>query len=316
MFEGSEVVEFAKEKHGVKANGYWVDCDYVVIATEVPLLGEKNVVSGALFQSKLVGNSTYAIGARLPSGLYPEACFWDTGDPYDYLRIDRRASSDYAIFGGEDHKTGQADDTEARFARLENRLKALMPAAEVERRWSGQVIDTVDGLPLIGEIGEGQFVATGYSGNGITFGAVAAMMACDRVLKKKNPWVDLFDPHRKKLSATWNYVKENADYPYYMVKDRLTREGKSLSELAPGEGKLLRLNGKRLACFRNDKGEVHAVSAVCTHLGCVVHWNGAERTWDCPCHGSRFGTTGDVIAGPAEEPLKRVELREDAAMEK
>ncbi|HVT81377.1 MAG TPA: FAD-dependent oxidoreductase, partial [Phycisphaerae bacterium] len=327
---GSEVEEFSKEKHAVKSNGYWVKCDHVIIATGVPLQGEKNVVSGALFQSKLIGVSTYAIGARIPGGIFPQACFWDTGDPYDYLRIDRGATArevdeekaeadspprktrdwDFAIYGGEDHKTGQADDTAERFARLEERLLAVIPSAEVVRCWSGQVIDTVDGLPLIGDIGEGQFIATGYSGNGITFGVVAAMMARDLLLKKKNPWVGLFDPHRKKLGATWNYVKENSDYPYYMLKDRFAREGKSLSELAAGEGKLLHLNGKRLACYRHEDGKVEAVSSICTHMGCVVHWNAAEKTWDCPCHGSRFATTGDVIAGPAEDPLKRVEVAE------
>jgi glycine/D-amino acid oxidase-like deaminating enzyme/nitrite reductase/ring-hydroxylating ferredoxin subunit len=328
VFEGSEVVEFSKEKHAVKANGYWVRSGFVVLATEVPLQGEKNMLSGTLFQSKLIAYSTYAIGARLPGGIYPEACFWDTNEPYDYLRIDRGATLreasdehaeppgtpqksrnwDFAIYGGEDHKTGQADDTAERFARLEERLLQLLPPAEVVRCWSGQVIETVDGLPLIGEIGEGQFVATGYSGNGITFGVVAAMMACDAVLKRKNPWKDLFDPHRKKLSAAWDYVKENADYPYYLVKDRFKREGRSLDELGRGEGKLLHLNGKRLACYRDDEGKVSAVSSVCTHMGCVVHWNAAEKTWDCPCHGSRFGTTGDVIAGPAETALKRVEV--------
>ncbi len=162
-------------------------------------------------------------------------------------------------------------------------------------------------MPLIGFTTEGQFVATGYSGNGITFATLAAMMACDAVIGRKNPWRELFDPNRKKpRGGVWTYVKENLDYPYYMIKDRVAAtEGKSLESLGRGEGKILRLEGKRVAAYRDDFGKTTVLSAVCTHMGCLVHWNEAEKSWDCPCHGSRFQPTGEVIAGPAETPLDK-----------
>jgi len=184
-------------------------------------------------------------------------------------------------------------------------LKRIIPKAHIDHRWSGQVISTPDGLPYIGENAEHQFVATGYCGNGITFGTVAAMMARDWITERKNPWTDLFAADRKKIKgATWNYLRENKDYPYYMIKDRLVRpEADSVRELKSGDGMIVGSRGKKVAAFRGRNGKVHRLSPVCTHLGCLVRWNSAESTWDCPCHGSRFKPTGEVIAGPAEEPL-------------
>jgi glycine/D-amino acid oxidase-like deaminating enzyme/nitrite reductase/ring-hydroxylating ferredoxin subunit len=311
VFEQTEVTEFSDKHHGVKAGDHWVHCNYRVIATHVPLLGEKNVVSGLLFQTKISSYSTYAVGARIPAGQYPEASFWDTKEPYDYLRIDHKLREDYAILGGEDHKTGQADDTPQRFERLRKRLLELIPKAKVDHHWSGQVVETNDGLPLIGEATEKQFIATGFGGNGLTFGTVAAMMACDAALKRKNPWADLFDIHHKKLRSAWDYVKENIDYPYYLVKDQLAAScgSNKLSEIRKGQGKIVHLNGQRVACARDEDGKLHQVSPTCTHLGCIVHWNNAESTWDCPCHGSRFTPDGAVIAGPAETPLAKIEQK-------
>ena len=172
------------------------------------------------------------------------------------------------------------------------------------------MIETNDGLPFIGETAERQFVATGYAGNGMTFGTIAAVMACDAALGRKNPWQPLFDVSRKKLlGGTWDYVKENLDYPYYMIKDRLfTAEQKSLRSVKRGSTAILRLQGRRVAAYRDQDGKVTTLSPACTHLGCIVHWNSAESTWDCPCHGSRFKPNGEVLAGPAESPLEKVSL--------
>jgi Rieske Fe-S protein len=152
-------------------------------------------------------------------------------------------------------------------------------------------------------------VATGFSGNGITFGTLSPMMISDAIVGRKNPWRDLFDPQRKQIrGGIWNYLTENLEYPYYMIKGRLmASEGKSLQSLKRGQGKILKLDGKRVAAYRDADGQATALSPVCTHLGCIVHWNEAETSWDCPCHGSRFDVTGKVIAGPAETPLESVE---------
>jgi len=305
VFEESEVGEFDEEKRRAKVNGHWINYGLAILATHNPLTGESGVISGMTFQTKLALYTSYVVGARIPRGAVPVASFWDTGDPYLYLRIDRKGDEDYAILGGEDHKTGQVEHTENRYQRLEEKLRQLAPGAIIDHHWSGQVIATNDGLPFIGESSPGQFIGTGFAGNGMTFGTLTAMMAADWAAQKKNPWSELFSPSRKKLKGgAWDYLKENADYPYYLLKTRLALpEGGSLSALAPGEGKILKLNGRKMAVYRDPGGKVEKRSAVCTHMGCIVRWNDAELTWDCPCHGSRFRTDCCVISGPAESPL-------------
>jgi glycine/D-amino acid oxidase-like deaminating enzyme/nitrite reductase/ring-hydroxylating ferredoxin subunit len=308
VFEKSAASEFDAKQRRVKVDRNWISFDRVVMATNNPLVGLASVTAATLFQTKLSLYTSYALGGRVPSRTLPEALFWDTRDPYDYLRIDRHADFDYVIYGGEDHKTGQKKQTQRAYARLLGRLKKIVPAARIDHRWSGQVICTPDGLPYIGENAEHQFVATGYCGNGITFGTVAAMMARDWTTGRKNPWTDLFAVDRKKIKgATWNYLRENKDYPYYMIKDRIARpEAESVREIKRGQGMVVGSRGKKRAVFRDRNGDLHQLSPVCTHLGCLVRWNPAESTWDCPCHGSRFKPTGEVIAGPAEEALAPV----------
>jgi Rieske Fe-S protein len=185
------------------------------------------------------------------------------------------------------------------------RLKKIIADAQVDHRWSGQIISTPDGLPYIGENAEHQFIATGFCGNGITFGTISAMMARDWATGRKTPWSDLFAVDRKQIKgATWNYLRENKDYPYYMIKDRIARpESDSVRNLKRGEGMIIGSRTKKIAAFRDRKGQLHRLSPVCPHLGCHVRWNSAESTWDCPCHGSRFKPSGEVIAGPAEDAL-------------
>ncbi|MCE9548707.1 MAG: FAD-dependent oxidoreductase, partial [Planctomycetia bacterium] len=238
----------------------------------------------------------------------PDALFWDTDSPYKYMRVDPHPSYDYVIFGGEDHKTGQVTETQQCFDRLERALHSVLPRAQVDRRWSGQVIETNDGLPLIGDIAERQFIATGFAGNGMTFGTLAGLMARDAVLKRDNPWQELFSPDRKKIrGGTWRYLKENVDFPFYFLCDRLApAEAESTRAVGRGEGMVLKIDGEHVACSRDKDGKLTQVSAVCTHMGCLVRWNGAEESWDCPCHGSRFKPDGKVIAGPAETPLEPI----------
>ncbi|HEU0276058.1 MAG TPA: FAD-dependent oxidoreductase [Candidatus Udaeobacter sp.] len=308
VFEKSSATEFDKKNRSAKINRSRVGFDRVVIATNNPLVGLAGVTSATLLQTKLSLYTSYAIGARVPSGTVPEALFWDTREPYDYLRIDRHRECDYLIYGGEDHKTGQKRKTQEAYAQLLARLKRIVPEAHVEHRWSGQVITTPDGLPYIGEDAGRQFIATGYCGNGITFGTVAAIMACDWATGKTNPWTDLFAVGRKKIKgATWNYLRENKDYPYYMLKDRIARpESHSVRQLKAGHGMIVGSRGKKIAAYRNPTGKIYKLSPICPHMGCHVRWNSAESTWDCPCHGSRFKPTGEVIAGPAEDALAQL----------
>jgi len=309
VFEHTDVEEVCPDPLTVVSGGHRISCGYVVIATHTPLMGKNNLASATLFQTKLALYTSYAVGGRVAAGLIPPGSYWDTADPYDYLRVDPHRNHDYVILGGEDHKTGQEEDSRQCYARLERRLRALAPEVEVTHRWSGQVIETNDGLPFIGESSDRQFVSTGFAGNGMTFGTLAAMMASDAVAGRPNPWKDLFDPSRTKVKGgLWDYIRENKDYPYYLIRDRFAgAEGKTLRGLKPGQGKILELGGERVAAYRDESGRVTRLSPVCTHMGCLVAWNAAEHTWDCPCHGSRFEPKGKVLSGPAESPLTRTD---------
>lgn len=314
VFEGTAAEEFSDEPMSVKAAGHTIRCDYLVLATHTPLMGRTGLVSSMLFQTKLALYTSYASSAQLPSGLIPEGSYWDRSDPYHYLRVERGDGHDTAIFGGEDHKTGQETATTQAFARLEERLRSFAPTAIVDHRWSGQVVETSDGLPFIGETAPRQFAATGFAGNGMTFGTLGAMMAVDAALGRDNPWRELFAIDRKSLpGGAWRYLAENKDYPYHLLRDWLAPASRMpLSDLGRGQGRIVHLGGHKVAAHRDADGRLSLCSPVCTHLQCIVAWNDAEQTWDCPCHGSRFKPTGEVISGPAEEALEKLPPPEGA----
>ena len=292
----------------VRANGRNIRCGYLVLATHNPRIGKKGALTAALFQTKLALYTSYVLGARLPAGTVPEALFWDTQDPYDYLRINDRSDHQYVVFGGADVKTGQEGDTEEVFAKLTTRLRKVLPQAQLERRWLGQVIETDDGMPFIGENESREFIATGFRGNGYTLGTLSALIARDCYLKRDNPWLSLFDVNRSPFhGGTWTYLQENVDYPYHLVRDRLRRaEADTPDAVGRDEGKIIRHDGRKVAAYRDGQGQLTLLAPECTHMRCLVRWNSADRSWDCPCHGSRFRPTGEVLSGPAEKPLQRL----------
>jgi glycine/D-amino acid oxidase-like deaminating enzyme/nitrite reductase/ring-hydroxylating ferredoxin subunit len=307
IFEESEMTGVIEEPLAVESEGFRLQCQKLVLATHVPLTGKVGFLSATLMQSKIAAYSSYVIGAEVEKGTVPHADFWDTQNPYYYLRVEPREHTDYLIFGGQDHKTGQETNTDECYERLETVLKAYVPGITVDHRWSGQVLETPDGFPYIGEEAENQFIATGFAGNGMTFGTLSGMMATDWVLGRDNPWADLFSTDRRALrKGLWEYLKENFSYPHYLIRGYLeTPDAESIEAVQPGEGKILKIDGHRCAVYRDHDGKATVLSAVCTHMGCVVRWNKAAETWDCPCHGSRFTTQGDVMAGPAESPLEK-----------
>jgi glycine/D-amino acid oxidase-like deaminating enzyme/nitrite reductase/ring-hydroxylating ferredoxin subunit len=309
IYEHSEACEFEDQPLRIHANGCTITCKDIVLATHTPLTGLSNLAAATAFQTKLALYTSYVVAGRVPRGRVPDSLFSDTGDPYDYLRLEPHRDYDLVIFGGEDHKTGQVEDTTACYDRLEQRLTALLPGVEVSHRWSGQVIETPDGLPYLGRNAEHQYAATGFAGNGMTFGTLGAMIAADGILGRANPWTELFDTGRTKIrGGLWDYVRENTDYPYYLIRDRFAgADSRTLRSVKRGEGKIVDLAGTRAAVYRDEDGAAILRSPTCTHLGCEVRWNNAERTWDCPCHGSRFKPTGQVLAGPAESPLSEIE---------
>jgi glycine/D-amino acid oxidase-like deaminating enzyme/nitrite reductase/ring-hydroxylating ferredoxin subunit len=309
VFEHTTVDSVEDDPLTVVCGGHRIRCGHVFVATHNPLVGKAGLIRATMLQTKLALYTSYVVAGRVAIGAVPDALFWDTADPYRYLRIDRRRDFDIAILGGEDHKTAQADDRARRFEILEDALRALAPAVEITHHWSGQVIETSDGLPFIGEIVPGQSIGTGYAGNGMTFGTLAAIMARDRIEGRVNPWERLFAPGRTNiLGAAWDYLVENKDYPYYLIRDRFAgAEGRSTRVVKRGQGRILDIDGTRVAAYRRKNGAMVMRSARCTHMGCEVRWNEVDGTWECPCHGSRFDTDGAVIAGPAETPLSPAE---------
>jgi glycine/D-amino acid oxidase-like deaminating enzyme/nitrite reductase/ring-hydroxylating ferredoxin subunit len=309
IYEHSDADEFRADPVGVKANGHWVEAKEIVVATHKPVAGIASSTTAEAFQSNLASYTSYVVAGQVARGTVPDALFWDTDGAYKYLRIDPHRDFDLVILGGEDHKTGQESDTESRFAALELALDRLVPGVHVTHRWSGQVIESPDGLPYIGPMTDHQYTATGFAGNGLTFGTIAGVMIADAICGRPNPWLELFDPARNALeNGLWRYVRENVDYPYYKIRDRFSGTQETpLRSIRRGEGRIIDHAGKKVAASRSMDGDLVLRSATCTHMGCLVAWNDAERTWDCPCHGSRFTPTGRVISGPAESPLDEIE---------
>jgi glycine/D-amino acid oxidase-like deaminating enzyme/nitrite reductase/ring-hydroxylating ferredoxin subunit len=294
------------------SEGHVISADNVVVCTNTP------VNDWLIIHSKQAAYRTYVIGARIPKGSVPDGLYWDTPDPYHYIRIHhgedssgRELDHDILIVGGEDHKTGQVVDTEERFVRLEQWTRERFPMIErVEYRWSGQVMEPVDYLAYIGKNPGGDehiYVATGDSGNGMTHGTIAGIILNELVQGRRHQWARLYDPSRVKLRATPEYVKENINVAG-QYKDWFTKgDIDDFAEIKPGEGGVLGTGKGKIAVYRDERGTVHQFSAVCTHLYCIVHWNDTEKTWDCPCHGSRFDPYGKVVNGPAIVGLSPVD---------
>jgi len=228
--------------------------------------------------------------------------YWDTPDPYHYVRLTEEAGHEVLIVGGEDHKTGQADDTNERFDRLEEWTRERFPTSgELEFRWSGQIMEPVDGLAFIGRNPGDQniYVVTGDSGNGMTHGTIAGILLTDLILGRDNDWATLYDPSRISPQAAAEFAKENLNAVAQFGDYVTSGDVDDVSKIVRGSGAVIRRGLKKVAVYRDTHGVLHEHSAVCPHLGCIVDWNSTERTWDCPCHGSRFDTSGKVVNGPA-----------------
>ncbi len=285
------------------SSGHTVTAEHVVVATNSPI--SDYVVTHV----KQAPYRTFAIGARIPKSSVPRALYWDTDDPYHYIRthpLDGR--HDVLIVGGEDHKTGQKDDASTRFAHLDAWSRERFPMiVDVPFLWSGQVMEPADYLGLIGRNpGSEQklWIATGDSGQGMTHGTIAGLLLTDLITGRDNPWATLYDPDRTTLRAAAEYAKENLNVAAQYTDWVKPSEVASVEDIAPESGAVIRRGRHRVAVYRDAHGKVHERSASCTHLRCVVHWNSAEGSWDCPCHGSRFDPYGAVLNGPALSPLE------------
>lgn len=298
IFENSHVKEFHTYSQGTRVvtnEGVEVEATDLVVTTDSP------VNNRFYIHTKQAAYRTYAVGLKINKSI-EIPLMWDTSDPYRYLR----QNGDILIVGGEDHRTGQAPDTDP-FPQLISWAREHFPwLGEVDYCWSGQVFEPTDEMGFIGRnpgINKNVYIVTGESGMGMTHATIASELISDLIERKDNPWEALFDPSRVNLKGTKEFLKENTNVAMQYADWITPAEVKDVHQIDPDKGALMR-EGLSLTCVYHSKGdEFEKKSAVCPHLGGIVHWNEIEKTWDCPCHGSRFNTQGKVIEGPAIDDL-------------
>jgi len=254
---------------------------------------------------------SYVLGVKLKDDNHPDALVYDLEDPYHYFRTHTIDGEKLLIAGGNDHKTGHEEPDKV-FGDLEKYVRKYFNVSSIKYRWSSQYYIPVDGLPYIGQMPlatKGIYCATGFNGNGMMLGSIAGKIINDLIVKENSVYKDLFDPCRTKpIDGFKEFVTENSDVALHWVKDRIgIHETDSLKRLAPGTGKIVEVNGKKVAAYRDENGTIHALNPVCTHMKCVVNWNPEEKSWDCPCHGARFDIDGKVLTGPATINLAQIQ---------
>jgi glycine/D-amino acid oxidase-like deaminating enzyme/nitrite reductase/ring-hydroxylating ferredoxin subunit len=308
IFEGSPATDFDADHKLVRTTRGTVHAAHIVLATHTPK--KFNAV-----QTELGPYREYGVAVEAPEGTIPPGVFWSMEDSRHSLRSFSHQGRHYALAIGERHKTGQEPDMGARQEKLASYLRQHVRVMRESHRWSAQGYYAADLLPYIGRSAgaESLFIATGFGADGLTYGAMAARIVTDAILRRANPYAELYEARRvRPVKAGAKFVKENVNVAGEYVKDYadLLRAGHA-DELRPGEGRIVEIRGRHCAAHRTDDGRLLAVSPVCTHLKCIVHWNNAERSWDCPCHGSRFDVDGSVLEGPAATALERIDF--DAA---
>lgn len=311
IFESSRAVDIDERDGGVvvETEGGEIRARAAVVATLLPFLD----IGG--FFAKAHPVRSYAISVRC-RGAVPAGMYLSVDSPARSVRPVDLDGAPGLVLGGSSHKPGDAEDTQVFYDDLEAWARDTFAVEAVEHRWSAQDYVTLDQVPYIGRCPRTQnvFVATGYKKWGMTGGTVAGMIISDLLTGTDSPWVGVFDATRAGAGteAARKFVKENASVGMHFVKDRVQRlRAGDVGDLVPGEGAMVRLEGETVGAYRDRAGDVHAVSITCTHLGCTLKWNTAETSWDCPCHGSRFTYTGQVIEGPATRPLEQIPVDRD-----
>lgn len=297
VFENSRAVDW--EPDCVVTDRGTVSARHVVMATHLPL-GQVG-----MYYAMNYPNAEPVVAA--PIGKVPPGMYKNVEQPGHSIRTHRAANGKiYGIAAGTHHKPGHPDDERESLADIERWLTENFDAGPIEYRWSNEDYTPMDHAPFIGwsSKSDGYLVATGFDAWGISNGTVAGMIIADLATGKENRWLELFDASRvKPVAGAAEFIKENSKVAAHLVGGYLASKPKSFDELEPGQAAILKIDGDNVAAFKDESGHVHAVSAVCTHMGCIVGWNGTDRTWDCPCHGSRFELSGEVIHGPATRPL-------------
>ncbi|RZI40276.1 FAD-dependent oxidoreductase [Herbaspirillum sp. HC18] len=302
IFEDAPVSHVDDNAGVLTVGQYKVKARHIVMATHTP----KGI---SALQTELGPYREYAVAAPLLSKQLEGGIFWSTGPEQYSTRLLETDGKAWVIMIGDRHKTGQKEDPEAAYRQLEATLQARFDAGPVAFRWSAQQYRAADNLPYIG-LGPGAkhvYVASGFAADGLTFGTLAAMLLTDQIAGRDNPYHHLYSPRRfTPVKSASSFLKENLNVAGYYVKDYIKGgEVSQLAEVPRGEGRIVDLAGDKLAVYRDDAYQLHVVSPMCTHMKCILHWNQAERSWDCPCHGSRFSVEGEIIEGPALAPLEK-----------
>jgi glycine/D-amino acid oxidase-like deaminating enzyme/nitrite reductase/ring-hydroxylating ferredoxin subunit len=308
IYEHSEVVDCQESGADVTVklrDGGSVCARHAVLATHLPF-----PYRGMHF-AKAFPHRGYVVAAPLPAGQMVPGMYISAGQPTRSVRTTPHGDGTLILVGGAGHKTGKVEHTGERYDQLEAWGRKHYGLEAIPWRWSTQDVSSADHLPFVGPLATGRdrtFVAFGFGGWGMTNGIAAARMIVDRAVERENAWHDVFDSLRSGslLRSASELAKENLGAMRELVTTPLKRgmSDEDLAELAPGDGTVVRVDGKPVAVSRDEGGDLHAVSAVCTHMGCAVSWNRGEQSWDCPCHGSRFTPDGGVLEGPALEPLE------------
>jgi glycine/D-amino acid oxidase-like deaminating enzyme/nitrite reductase/ring-hydroxylating ferredoxin subunit len=287
------------------ADGYSINAKSIVVATNTPI----NDIFA--IHTKQAPYRSYVLTFKIPKNSVTKGLYWDIEDPYHYIRTQPSEGFDLLIIGGEDHKTGQNKKPEECYNRLEKWARERFPMAEdILYRWSGQVMESMDGLGFLGHNPldkDNVYVITADCGNGMTHSTVGAMIITDQIFGRKNKWEKLYDPSRVIFKATRNFLRENINVASQYGSWFSGEEFEKIHEIPRGEGVVVRNGLTQIAAFKDLDGRLEFKSAVCPHLGCIVAWNSAEKSWDCPCHGSRFSCHGQVLEGPATTDLPTIE---------
>lgn len=310
IFENTPVVDVDEAQGIIRTPWHTVRAANIVMATHTPK-GFNTLQTG------LGPYREYAVAGSLAEVQLAGGIFWSVGAEKLSTRLVEVAGRPYVLMIGEMHKTGQNEDPLAAYRKLEQTLRARFDVRTVDYLWSAQQYRSADGLPYIGRsIGSDHvYIATGFGADGLTYGSLAGFILSEQIAGRRTEFDDLYSPRRfTPLKSAGKFLRENLNVAGYYVKDYIGgAQAKQLADVARGEGKVIQLGGDKLAVYRDDNGALHAVSPVCTHLKCIVHWNSAERSWDCPCHGSRFSTDGEVIEGPALTPLTKRDVPDTAS---
>nr|WP_249871996.1 FAD-dependent oxidoreductase [Oceanobacillus saliphilus] len=297
-------IEYVKHTNIITREGHRVTCRYVIVASHFPFYDRQSFYFARMYPER-----SYLVAGKSPLN-FPGGMYINAETPTRSIRSAKFEGEDIILIGGEHHKTGQGKSTMAHYEALQKFAQDHFKIDKIDYRWSAQDLTTLDKVPYIGRMTKGDktvLTATGFRKWGMTSGTIAAKILADNIQDQENPYSDLFSPARFEADpGLKKFMEINADVAKHLIKGKLEFTKNTVSELATDDATVTRMDGKRVGVYKDEEDTLHMVDTTCTHMGCEVTWNSGDRTWDCPCHGSRFDYTGEVVEGPAKKPLTKI----------